>query len=97
MLLPAEAFSVKPGGVVDRLEVGGDLVTHGAKVTTYAVLAHSGIAPHDVCFRARPAAQCRSVSVSTDLLGRTCLCRQLIIGIVKAEWCPRRAQPTMQR
>ena len=33
----AEAFSVKPGGVVDRLEVGGDLVTHGAKVTTYAV------------------------------------------------------------
>jgi hypothetical protein len=24
MLLPAEAFSVKPGGVVDRLEVGGD-------------------------------------------------------------------------
>jgi hypothetical protein len=37
MLLPAEAFSVKPGGVVDRLEVGGDLVTHGANVTTYAV------------------------------------------------------------
>ncbi|MFP5405429.1 MAG: hypothetical protein ACLGHY_03490 [Gammaproteobacteria bacterium] len=37
MLLPAEAFSVKPGGVVDRLEVGGNLVTHGAKVTTYAV------------------------------------------------------------
>ena len=37
MLLPAEAFSVKPGGVVDRLEVGGDLVTHGADVTTYAV------------------------------------------------------------
>lgn len=37
MLLPAEAFSVKPGGVVDRLDVGGDLVTHGAKVTTYAV------------------------------------------------------------
>ena len=37
MVLPAEAFSVKPGGVVDRLEVGGDLVTHGADVTTYAV------------------------------------------------------------
>lgn len=37
MLLPAEAFSVKPGGVVERLEVGGDLVTHGANVTTYAV------------------------------------------------------------
>jgi len=37
VLLPAAAFSVKPGGVVDRLEVGGDLVTHGAKVTTYAV------------------------------------------------------------
>jgi len=37
MRLPAEAFSVKPGGVVDRLEVGEDLVTHGANVTTYAV------------------------------------------------------------
>lgn len=37
MLLPAEAFSVKPGGVVDRLEVGGNLVTHGANVATYAV------------------------------------------------------------
>jgi hypothetical protein len=37
MLLPAEAFSVKPGGVVDRFEVGGDLVTHGADVTTYAI------------------------------------------------------------
>lgn len=37
MLLPAEAFSVKPGGVVDRLQVGGDLVTRGADVTTYAV------------------------------------------------------------
>ena len=37
MALPAEAFSVKPGGVVDRLEVAGDLVTHGADVTTYAV------------------------------------------------------------
>lgn len=37
MLLPAEALSVEHGGVVDRLEVGGDLVTYGAKVTTYAV------------------------------------------------------------
>lgn len=37
MMLPAEAFSVKPGGVVDKLVVGGDLVTHGAKVVTYAV------------------------------------------------------------
>jgi hypothetical protein len=37
MLLPAEAFSVKPGGVVDKLVVGGDLITHGADVTTYAV------------------------------------------------------------
>jgi hypothetical protein len=37
MLLPAEAFSVKPGGVVDKLVVGGDLITHGANVTTYAV------------------------------------------------------------
>lgn len=37
MLLPAEAFSVKPGGAVDKLEVGGDLVTHGADVTTFAV------------------------------------------------------------
>ena len=37
MQLPAEAFSVKPGGIVEKLIVGGDLVTHGAKVTTYAV------------------------------------------------------------
>ncbi|WP_205959688.1 hypothetical protein [Ramlibacter humi] len=37
MLLPAEAFSVKPGGVVDSLRVGADLVTHGANVTTFAV------------------------------------------------------------
>src|SRR5665213_2862314 len=37
MQLPAEAFSVKPGGVVEKLIVGGSLVTHGAKVTTYAV------------------------------------------------------------
>ena len=37
MLLPAEAFSVKPGGVVDNLVVGGDVITHGAGVTTYAV------------------------------------------------------------
>jgi hypothetical protein len=37
MLLPAEAFSVKSGGVVDSLEVGGDLVSHGADVVTYAV------------------------------------------------------------
>ena len=37
MQLPAEAFSVKPGGVVDKLAVGGDLITNGADVTTYAV------------------------------------------------------------
>jgi hypothetical protein len=37
MPLPAEAFSVKPGGSVARLTVGGDLVTHGDHVTTYAV------------------------------------------------------------
>ena len=37
MLLPAEAFSVKPGGVVDKLVVGGDLITRGARVTTFAV------------------------------------------------------------
>lgn len=37
MQLPAEAFSVKPGGVVEKLIVKGDLVTHGANVTTYAV------------------------------------------------------------
>ena len=37
MRLPAEAFSVKPGGVVENLRVGGDLVTHGADVNTYAV------------------------------------------------------------
>ena len=37
MQLPAEAFSVKPGGIIEKLIVGGNLVTHGAKVTTYAV------------------------------------------------------------
>jgi hypothetical protein len=37
MQLPAEAFSVKPGGLVEKLVVRGNLVTHGAKVTTYAV------------------------------------------------------------
>lgn len=37
MQLPAEAFSVKPGGVVENLMVRGDLVTHGASVATYAV------------------------------------------------------------
>ncbi|HKT32509.1 MAG TPA: hypothetical protein VJS89_08470 [Gammaproteobacteria bacterium] len=37
MQLPAEAFSVKPGGVVEKLVVGGNLITHGAKVTTYAI------------------------------------------------------------
>lgn len=37
VLLPAEAFSVKPGGIVEKFTVGGNLVTHGAKVTTYAV------------------------------------------------------------
>ena len=37
MQLPAEAFSVKPGGIVEKLVVGGDLVTHGADVATYAV------------------------------------------------------------
>ena len=37
MMLPAEAFSVKPGGSVEKLVVKGDLVTHGAKVVTYAV------------------------------------------------------------
>ncbi|MBS0365487.1 MAG: hypothetical protein JSR67_06660 [Proteobacteria bacterium] len=37
MQLPAEAFSVKPGGSVATLTVKGDLVTHGANVATYAV------------------------------------------------------------
>ena len=37
MVLPAQALSVKSGGVVDSLEVGGDLTTFGANVTTYAV------------------------------------------------------------
>lgn len=37
VLLPAEAFSVKPGGVVEKFIVGGNLVTRGAKVTTYVV------------------------------------------------------------
>ena len=37
MQLPAEAFSVKPGGIVEKLVVHGDLVTHGANVAIYAV------------------------------------------------------------
>lgn len=37
MRLPAEAFSVKPGGSVEKLVVGGDMVTHGANVATYAI------------------------------------------------------------
>lgn len=37
MQLPAEAFSVKPGGMVEKLVVAGNLVTHGDKVMTYAV------------------------------------------------------------
>ena len=37
MQLPAEAFSVKPGGSVEKLMVNGDLITHGANVVTYAV------------------------------------------------------------
>jgi hypothetical protein len=37
MPLPAEAFSVKSGGSVERLVVKGDLVSNGAHVTTYAV------------------------------------------------------------
>lgn len=37
MELPAEAFSVKPGGIVEKLVVNGDLITHGAEVATYAV------------------------------------------------------------
>ena len=35
--LPADAFSVKPGGEVQSLLVGGNLTTHGAQVTTYAI------------------------------------------------------------
>ncbi len=37
MLLPAAAFSAKPGGVVEKLVVRGNLVTYGANVTTYAI------------------------------------------------------------
>lgn len=37
VMLPAQAFSVKPGGVVEKLAVGGDLVTHGDNVSTYAI------------------------------------------------------------
>jgi hypothetical protein len=37
MKLPAAAFSVKPGGSVERFTVGGNLVTFGANVATYAV------------------------------------------------------------
>lgn len=36
MRLPAEAFSVKPRGVVEELVVDGDLASHGARVMTYA-------------------------------------------------------------
>jgi hypothetical protein len=35
--LAADAISVKPGGAIDRLEVGGDLATFGSDVTTFAV------------------------------------------------------------
>lgn len=37
MQLPAEAFSIKPGGSVEKLTVSGNLATHGTGVTTYAV------------------------------------------------------------
>lgn len=37
MQLAAEAISVKPGGVVERLVVGGNLETGGDDVTTYAI------------------------------------------------------------
>lgn len=37
MPLPAQALSVKSGGSVEKLLVGGDLLTEGAKVTTYAI------------------------------------------------------------
>ena len=35
--LPADAFSVKPGGEVQHLLIGTDLTTHGAGATTYAL------------------------------------------------------------
>lgn len=35
--LPADAFSVKPGGEVQHLLIGTDLTTHGAGATTYAI------------------------------------------------------------
>ncbi len=35
--LPAEALSVEPGGAVEKLGVGGSVITCGAKVTMYAV------------------------------------------------------------
>lgn len=35
--LAAHAFSVKPGGLVEKFTVGGSLITHGAGVATYVV------------------------------------------------------------
>ena len=37
MALPAEAFSVKPGGVVEKLIVGGNVETHGDGAAAYEV------------------------------------------------------------
>ena len=37
MQLPAEAFSVKPGGEVQNLIIKGDVVTNGTDVNTYAI------------------------------------------------------------
>ncbi|HKW77435.1 MAG TPA: hypothetical protein VJN64_18015 [Terriglobales bacterium] len=37
MQLPAEAFSVKPGGIVEKLALNGNLVTYGDNVVTYAI------------------------------------------------------------
>ena len=58
-----------------KLKIAGWIsvgVFAGALTTvSLQTVARSGMAPQDVCSRARPAAQCRCVSVSNDLLGRT--------------------------
>lgn len=37
MTLPADAFSVKPGGSIESLKVKGNIITHGDHVTAYHV------------------------------------------------------------
>jgi hypothetical protein len=46
MDLPAIGFSVKPGGSVATLEVGGSIVTHGEEITAFSVEGGSVEAMH---------------------------------------------------